>query len=735
MRSDRTFSEVLNVFVERDGRNPGQLSRKSKDLFGEHHGIPKVTIVRWLKGDVKRPRHWQDVVKIAVVLRLSPSEADELLTSAGKATLAELGEKANDAERKLLAPLEPILPPFQVPADIVDFTGRTAEINALRAALQDGKKQRICCVIGMAGVGKTSLAIHLAYQFRSFFPDGVLWARLDTTDTLTILHTFAETYGYDVTSCKDLNSRSNRVRQILADKRALIILDNAERDSEVCDLLPPKGPCAVLITTRHQDLSVSNTAYRLELQPFNPNRGESLAFFAHVLGETKTKSEQKALIELADLLGQLPLALSVAAYRIKLETGWTVGEFLARMRQDQRRLPELRRGDQNVHLSFDLSYDFLVPALQSFFAALTVFAGEDFDLPAVAAVTDTSEDETKDALRKLNNLSLVRLGRENRFRLHPLMRDYGREKLTDLEPAQRMVTYFLEYAQRHEQDFSTLDVELGNLLAALQMVVEQNRKSDFIAGILTLYPFLKARGLYEIAEVHLRQAEQFAREELDTIRLAATLNASGHLAVKQGQYLQAGSYYQEALALVRQLISDGSPVSFLPNLLSRLGALAHRQGQFDQANGYYQEALTLAQQAADEAETIKALNNLGLVAPSRGLAHAHYRDALLLARQSGFPEDICTVLIAWGEDHLLQKEWSEATKLFEEAQQHAQEANLRPQLAKSLYGLARIAAVRGNLDEARRLGDESKTIFNGLGHKRATEVSYWLLELPGETGL
>lgn len=866
MKTVLTFEEVFTRFVERDDRTPGQLFRKSAELFGVNQSIPKPTIVRWLNGEVKKTRSWHDLVKIAIVLRLSKPETDELLQAAGQPSIIDLQEKTKDErEEKLLShwdkvalPLPYTDKPFQVRQDLPDFTGRATELHTLRVMLQTEKRGQVCCLIGMGGVGKTSLAIHVACQLQSYFQDGVLWAQLDKTDSMTVLQTFAEAYGYDVTGYADLNSRSSRVRELLARKRALIILDNAERDEELRPLLPPKGLCSVLITTRHHDLSTTDAAYRLYLQPFSEENGESLALFRQILGEKLAGQERLEWLEIANLLGHLPLALSVVAYRRKNELGWSAADFLTRLRQAEKRLGEIQRGDLNLLLSFDLSYQSLPADAQRFFVILTVFEGEDFDLPAIAYVADTPMEKAKDNIRLLYNLCFIQPGRKERYQLHPLVRDYGRQKLTHTEPILRMVRYFVEYAKTHTTAYDSLDVEISNLLAALRQAATQKMYPELLEGVIELYLFLKARGLYETANTYLNQAEQVARDTQNTNSLIVILSHLGHLAGKQGQNPQAGTYYLEALELVNQQPEDQLNPVQVSTLLTRLGALAHRQGQFDQAQSYYRQALTLAektgdlsrvaachnnlgilafvqgnypqakqyyQQAIAQARQLqdfkrlfsvlqnmgfmqeslgdyataktyfsegfeiasqlkdpellsRVLSNLGLVAYALenhaeaaahfrkglslaekiqhmqlmsqhhaylgqtetkrnhyGVANKQYQEALDLARSGNFTEEICSALNGWGESLLVQGNEQQATNLLIEASQLAQSYHLPHQLAKSWYGLAKITAMRGNLVEAKQLGEKSQTVFADLGHKRASEVEYWLKELPEEINI
>lgn len=849
MRDEKNFYEVLEKFIEQDGRRVRQISRASG--FDGHFPVPHVTINRWKRGHVKKPRDWQELVKLAIALNLTESEADELLMSACHRPIAELQEIADcDSDRKLLSHWDKKAQPFQVPPDLPYFTGRQAELDALKEAIRH--KAALLCLQGMGGAGKTTLAIHLAYELREDFPDGVLWAQLEQSEPMSVLHSFADAYGYDVTKYTDLGSRGSKVRQLLADKRLLIVLDNAECDSEVRPLLPPTTKCAVIITTRRHDLSVADRGLRFNIGPFSKEKKEGLALFARILGKEPRINSETVLSEIADLLGHLPLAIAITANRMKHERGWSAAYFLTRVCQEQRRLTELARGDQGVGLSFDFSYNALPPHLQDFFIALGVLEGKDFSVDGAAYVAALSTLEAEDYLRKLHCLSLVQPAQKKRYKLHPLLRDYSRQKSTELSVhSSRMVTFFVDYIVLHKKNYAALDEEISNLFAALEIAFEQDMKANLVRGASSFYPFLQARGQYEQAKFHLERAEQAAREIGDLAELATVQCYRGRLANKQGEYCKAKELYQKALTLARQMGKQRQ----ISSLLTSLGALAHRQGHCSEAKGHYEEAMSLARQTGEEARIAALLTNLGVMATERGdydqaelsyqqallltdkvhqkrlfctllqnlgqlyyergdyaqareyfqegfsradqigdpelmsrmlgnlglvaialgnhaeaaayirrglslaeksgialqisrqlanlglvesarrnynQANLHYEEALVTARQNGFPLDISVILNQWGECHFAQKNWREAGVAFYEALQTAQNAkNFQIEVATSLYGLARIAAIRGNVPEARQFGEQSQLIFATIGHRCANELKWWLAELPG----
>ena len=854
MMQPQSFAAFLERFVRRDGRRARQLAQAVINQFGASQKIPHNTISRWLRGEAKKPRNWSDIVKLAAVLRLSQGELDQLLVAAGHpASRILMRADTHDLPPDLFASWrsrDADRAPFQVPPRLPTFVGREAVVGQLSRYLRSQNSSRLCGLLGMAGLGKTSLANHLAYRLRPHFADGVMWVALEQTNTMSALQGVAAAYGESVIDCTDLATRSAKVRELLASKKALLVLDDAASDDEIRPLLPPSGHCAVLVTSRRHDLATLDAAYRLELAPFNQGNQESLALFARILGPGRVDKEQEPLQQLAGLLGHLPLAIDIAANRLKHEPGWTSGQMLSRLQADRSRLDFLVRGDRAVRLSFDLSYQRLDPADQELFKTLGLFAGADFSARLAAELAQRPYHQVEDGLRRLFSFSLLQAGNDGRYRLHPLLRDYARELGQEPTLPRRFAQNFLAYVHEHAADYPALEQESSHILAALTMAREQNMFSAFIDAVILLFPFWQSQGRLEQAQHYLRQAESAARRRADQKGLTRVLHHQGYTAMKQGQPEQAELYYQEALDLARQANDRGQT----SELLLKLGALAHRRGQYADAAVFYNDALTLARELEDEnraggllinlglvaavqgqvaeaiahydealkvvqeienvgltiivlqnlgslmdergdnaqaksylqeglslAETLndpelrsRLLGNLGLVACHLGnyaeaaahfraglalaeksgltiqicrqqanlgyaavlrgqhrQANTHYQTALRLARELNFPEDLSTILNQMGHCAMSQDQYPEAAAYFAEAQTTAAAINLVREVALSQYGLAQLAAQRGNMEEARRLGRESQRALADIGHKKADEVWWWLRELPG----
>ncbi|KAA3656807.1 MAG: tetratricopeptide repeat protein [Chloroflexi bacterium] len=671
MHDPDQFTNVLQTFVNRSAYTPGQLASLSS--------VPKTTIVNWLNGRVQRPRHYDGILAIAVALRLTSAELNQLLTAAQHPTLQELRSLSiRAAEREKLAYWTPSVSsphgPFQAIALPTYFVGRAAEQTAIKDALLESGQTAVTCIHGMAGVGKTSLAAQIAYQLRPHFADGVLWARLDSSDTMSILATFAAAYQHDVSAYHDIASRSRLVRDLLMAKQVLIVLDNAQTSDQIEPLLPPTGRCAVLVTTRRQDLSILAGVKRFEIRPFSPNAATSLALFEKILGPERVQAESHRLTQIANALGHLPLALVIAASRLAYEPGWHISQFEARVNSVQQRLGTLQFGAQNVRHLFQLSYELLDGQAQQLFAAVGRLGRQSFSIAAAAAVVGLDEGQAADGLRRLHSLSLVQSEVGNgRFHLHPLLHDFAHSLPLPDAATERLVSYWTSFLADHVYDHATIANEMGHVEAAWQLVIARGEKRPLHAMLANLMPFFIVRGAYLQAEQFLIQAESTLKAAGDVddfvwIQLwmgqierhrhaldrAETILQAGLAQAKQNpgltaqfmvelgivcncreQYAQSKMYLAKALPLARQENVGDS----LLNLLEELGIIALMEGEYATAESYYQEGLDLATAQNHEAQVVvfyKSLGALRHLANDKATARHLFVQGQALAQKIGF---------------------------------------------------------------------------------------------------
>ncbi len=713
------LADLLGKHLQRTHTSVNRLAKLS--------GVPQRTLANWLNGYIRKPHQWQTLVKVAQALHLPEPETNALLQSAGHPPLADLrAQTQTPSDHTLLAPFQPstfnhFSPPFQAIADLPTFVGRENELDTVKRAVLDGGRAAICGVRGMGGVGKTVLAARLAYEVREQFPDGILWARLDTSDPLSILGTFAEAYGKDVSQYRDVESRAAVVRNLLSGKRALVILDNAENSAQVRPMLPPStGTCAVLITTR-QDLSVLDGWTRLTLGPFDPASEESLQLLQEYLGEAFVERHQATLREIATLLGHLPLALAIAAGRLAYarptltEEVATLSALCSALHESRTRLDTLTRDDLGVRASFDVSYAALTAAQQAFFAALGVFGGEDFSTEAVAYVTETPSAE--EIMKHLLSLSLVQESRDGRWRLHPLLKDYAREKITDLEVYGSALMFFVETVEAiNATDFHALDHDVDNILHALEAAYQYKMPQILVRGVLAHHLLLRSRGLYAFSENQLIRAEQVARESGDPAQLLEVLVSKAKLKSAQGYDQEMKAVYQEVLSLARttqnrffeaqalgglgeldqalQIAREINAVTLLPAMIGNLGVRFAWQGDFAQADVYFEESVRLGKQVGKYEVVIPMTHNRAWLAFQQGdfaRADVFNMDAISLARTTSNREVLVGALRNHGESLLARGEMEEGNRYLQEALTMSREIGEIQSICEILAELGRYA--------------------------------------------
>ncbi|GAB7106441.1 hypothetical protein JCM4814A_47550 [Streptomyces phaeofaciens JCM 4814] len=320
------------------------------------------------------------------------------------------------------------------PRGIDDFVGREPELARLVALAERGSTGQplVVAVSGPPGAGKTTLALHAARSLADRFPDGQLVLDLGGTDdeppgpaelVLSVLRAL-QVADRDLAKAGP-QGRLPLFRRLLAERRCLLVLDNARDEGQVRPLLPAAGAGMVLVTSRRM-LTGLDSVHRLPLGELSP--AEAAAFLTSLVGADRAAAEPAALADVADRCGHLPLALRVAGNWLATRTGWTVRRLADRLDAEDRRLDALAAGDVRVAAAFDLSYRQLTPAAARLFRRLALVPGPDTGAAAAARLTGRPLFDAEDALEELVETGL--LGTDgDRYRLHDLLRLYARTRL------------------------------------------------------------------------------------------------------------------------------------------------------------------------------------------------------------------------------------------------------------------------------------------------------------------
>ncbi|WP_327675280.1 AfsR/SARP family transcriptional regulator [Kitasatospora sp. NBC_00458] len=323
--------------------------------------------------------------------------------------------------------------PAQLPPDAADFTGRTAPVRVLDGALGAPSAQAlvIATVVGMGGVGKTALALHVAHRVRDAYPDGQLYVDLRGSDPVpadpeAVLSGFLVALGVAADVVPDgLDARSALFRSVVDGRRLLLVLDNAKDAAQIRPLLPGAVGCAVLTTGRTRPAGLPATV-QVDLDVFQP--AEALDLLGRTIGAERLAAEPEAARELVVACGHLPLAVRIVAARLAARPGWTVGTLSRRLQVERRRIDELRIGDLAVAAAFELSYRQLTADQSRAFRLVASVDGPDIGLAAAAALLDLDEYDAEDLLEALVDVAMVESPFPGRYRYHDLLRAFARRR-------------------------------------------------------------------------------------------------------------------------------------------------------------------------------------------------------------------------------------------------------------------------------------------------------------------
>ena len=547
---------------------------------------------------------------------------------------------------------------LHLPPDTRDFTGRAEQVNEVTrliaaAARSSGTALPIVSLSGQAGVGKTTLAIHVAHMIAGEFPGGQLYSNLRGADArgqdpADVLAGFLRELGVDGADIPEgIDERARMYRAHLADRRVLVVLDNAADEAQVRPLLPGSPGCAVLVTSASRMAALAgSTAVPLDLMP----PGQAADLLTAIIGTARARAEPEAVAEIAQLCGYLPLALRIAGARLVSRPAWKIAWFAARLRDETRRLDLLKAGDLEVRASFALSYRSRGNTEQLAFRMLGLLAS-DFPAWNLAALLGTDVDDAEELLEQLVDAVLVDIAGVDatgliRYRLHDLLRAFARECLHEAEPEDvrqqslsRLADEYIGAAQlasalvhpgarepvRPRQRLLADEVIRGDPWgwfiaerASLVSLVEQAHTAQLLDRTWQLAETLPAMFDWRADWRSWERTHQLA---LDAARRAADANAEAGILRSLGALYRELGRYDEAVTMLTQaagIFGDRADQQQWATALRNLGDTYRYQGRLGDAIEAFSAALAVFQEAADNRSVAGVLN--GMADAYRGLS-------------------------------------------------------------------------------------------------------------------
>jgi tetratricopeptide (TPR) repeat protein len=538
---------------------------------------------------------------------------------------------------------EPAVPGL-LPRDVPGFTGRAGELARL-AGLAGGGSIVVTAIGGTAGVGKTALAVHSAHQLLPQFPDGHLYADLRgytegqaAAEPGEVLEVFLRRLGVPAEAVPvGTEERSGLLRELLAPRRVLVVLDNAATEAQVRPLLPGAGSSLVLITSRSVLAGLELDA-RIDLDVL-PD-AEAVALLVKMIGPERTAAESQVVAQVARWCGCLPLALRIAGQLLAAHPAWPVARLAAMLAEEQHRLDHLTAGDRQVRAAFMVSYRQLPEPDAGMFGRLGLHPGPDIGPAAAAALAGIGPQEAAPVLDRLALAHLVTEDAAGRFRMHDLLRLFARKMCQDHDDQAtrdaaltRLIGHFTELAgfldtcldprlrpgiaeaaaaagesvPSPRQALEIFEAERRNMVTVVSLAAELAwheevwRISGSMQHALTLLRHLD--DLLTVAQAALTAA-QTAKDKATESRALDNLGLAYH---KLRRFEEAITCYQDALATCRETGDRHGEGQTLGNL-----GLAYRElRRFDEAITCHERELAIFRDTEDPHGEGSALNNLG----------------------------------------------------------------------------------------------------------------------------
>jgi DNA-binding SARP family transcriptional activator/tetratricopeptide (TPR) repeat protein len=667
--------------------------------------------------------------------------------------------------------------PRELPPTVQDFTGRSAELEALTRLLERLDAQGdeaivISAIGGTAGVGKTALAVQWAHQVAARFPDGQLYVNLRGYDpgqpvpAARALARFLSALGVcgpDIPPEPD--ARAARYRSMLAGKQMLIVLDNAGSADQVRPLLPGTRTCTVLVTSRDAlaGLVARDGATRLDLDVLPLH--DAVALLRTLIG-LRVDAEPGAAAELAGQCCRLPLALRVAAELAASRPATSLSGLTAELADLRTRLDLLAAGGDpraQVRTVFSWSYHHLDPDAARTFRLLGLHPGPNFDAYAAAALTGTTIQQARWALDVLTRAHLLSPASSGRYGMHDLLRGYASELANSLDTGQeqhvalsRLLDHYLHTAaaamdtlfpaERHRRPRipsppapappvaepaaarAWLDGQRAALAAATAHAAAHGWPGHATRLAATLSGYLLNGGHLPEGLAVFSHALSAARRSGDRAAEATALDNIGLVNWNLSRFQLAADHHWQAVALFRAAGERGGEARALANI----GLAETLLGHYEQAARHQQEAVVIHRDTGDRLGEARALGSLGLARQVQGRceeAAGYHQQSLELFRKLGDRQGEGYALARLGGIDLRLGRYQHAAgylqralALFQEIVDPGGESEMLCMLGEVHLGLGGYQQAAGNFEQAlgisRAIGDPvlEADALNGLGN-------------------
>ncbi|WP_069772269.1 BTAD domain-containing putative transcriptional regulator [Streptomyces sp. LUP30] len=743
---------------------------------------------------------------------------DVVLREPSPASAVPQGEQ--DARGPAVLPDDPaasphvLAVPSQLPHDIPAFTGRWAEVDEILGLLDTfGHQDRpggagaspagpshaappagrthagasrpgtvvISAIGGMAGVGKTSLAVHWAHRVADRFPDGRLYVNLRGFDPSgavmepgEAVRGFLEALGVPPDRVPHgVDAQSALYRSVLAGRKVLVVLDNARDADQVEPLLPASSGCLAIVTSRDElsGLVAAHGAHSLTLHPFDA--GQARDFLVRRLGDARVAAEPEAADEISRLCAGLPLALACVAARAAVHPRFSLSAVAAELREAHGSLDAFARGDATVDVGTVFSWSSRAVSAEAarLFRLLALHPGPDFTLPAAAALAGLTVRRTRPLLAELTALHLVAEPTPARYAFHDLLRAHARELVHDQHTGgdrraalDRLYHHYLHTAHAadrllapnadplppppapegahpdplgdDDRALAWLTAEHAVLLAVVEAAAAsghpaQERLACQLAW--SLEPFFDRRGHWHDGLAVQRTALDAARRLADPVLEARGLRGLARVEGRLGLHSRSVPRLQQALSLFTELGDDAGRA----HTHRSLGWQCEQRGDLPGALRHNQLALDLFRARGDRAAQAAVLNSVGWYHALLGQyreALEHCFEALAMLQELGdrYGQAATWDSIAYAHHRLGRH--PHALLGYRNALVLLRDLGVPYLEADILVRVGETHVATGDHEGARVAWEQALILLRGLGHPDAERVEALLTARDGQAG-
>jgi tetratricopeptide (TPR) repeat protein/transcriptional regulator with XRE-family HTH domain len=697
----------LREFERRSGR--GMSRRRLADTLN----VSVRSVYAYLSGTTLIPYEVLD--RLLPLLEIPPQQAR---------VLRRARDRVEDARRRSAEPVVQELPPS--PTAFTGRAGPLAELSQLEASQRTAGAAVVCVLAGMAGVGKTALALAWAHGVRVRFPDGCLFVDLrgydpdEPLDPHEALGVLLRSLGLaDAELPPAVATRVSRYRTLTDGKRVLIVLDNACSADQVRPLLPAASSCFVVVTSRDDlaGLVARDGAHRITMPTLTWDEG--LALLEALLGVHRARAEEQSACALVKVCAGLPLALRLAAELAAARPAEPLAAIVSEIWE--RRLAMLAAaGDERADLRAVLSWSYRrldadYPGAARAFRALGDCPGQDFDARSAAALLNTAPRDAAGLIDILVRGHLAERGPGCRFRMHDLLRAYAAELSAACDDDETRDTRLVRLAGYYVPSAEDAASHLAPPARETPSAVDTSDAADQMYLIQPAFADAGSARAWLDAE----------RPNLVAVAVAAAgRGLSGYasrLSAALDSYLDSAAHYHDALT-VHSCAAGAPEVTARHDAQVRLATACFRLGRLEEALAHAHQALAGARSAGDRQTQVSAQLRLGTVHACLGqlkTARDQCEAALALARQAADRLAEERIMGNLAAVHALQQHYPQALENGRRALALARELGDRVGEAHALCNVSRICQLAGRYQDAAAYGQKAKAAAAGIGDRSA----------------